>query len=113
MTHSCPLCHREITAPVGVLFNWESGLLTSGQFSAKLTHQEADIFAVLWAKLGTFLRYDAIAIAVWGSFGEAEAEYSMMKVQVCRIRKKISKMPIRIETRNSVGYRLTSIKGTN
>ncbi len=109
MTHSCPLCHHPIQA-LEVSFDWDSGIIAAGQESVLLSHQEADVFKTLWDKRGIFIRHEAMASAIFGSVSATETQYDVIKVYICKIRKKIKLLPIQIETRNSVGYRVSLAK---
>lgn len=71
-----------------------------------LTGSEAAVFGVLMAR--EVITKDHVMAALYRNSAKDEAEIKIVDVHVCKIRKKLKRFKIDIETVWGVGYRMTS-----
>lgn len=105
MSIGCPLCGARILDDGRVRLDHGGGLVVANGRVAHLTRQEFALFATLWeGRPRTFTKEQLLAATA--DFGLDDREIKIVDVFVCKARKKLDPLGVRIETAWGKGYRI-------
>lgn len=99
----CPTCHQKVDTS-DLLVDLMGNCITYGGKLIRLTLQQTEIINLLWKMYPQTVSYDQIidGISAWRD----EPSEGSVKVQIFRLRKKLSGLPIGILANYGHGYRL-------
>jgi len=104
MSAGCPLCGNALP-PDQVLIDFEGGLIVGGGQVVHLTPAEFALFEALWQARPRVMTKEQLLAATAGH-GFDDREIKIVDVFVCKVRKKLERTGIVIDTAWGRGYRV-------
>lgn len=105
MSCACPTCGQNL--PVDLMaIDYDAGIVVANGRFAHLTVQEFRIFEALHGSKGRIQTKEALLRAITPLIDD-EPEIKIVDVLVCKIRKKLEGLNVKIETMWGRGYRMS------
>ncbi len=102
---NCPCCGHTLMNDGSIRFDVESGFVVTGGQVAALTKHESEVFHALWEAQPRILSTaNLIEKLYWRGSIDEEPEPKIIDVYICKIRRKMAGMPIKIQTAWGRGY---------
>ena len=109
MREVCPCCGGAGTVAASVVFDPASCLVTCGENAVSLTAQEAAVFWALARAASRFLRSGFLVDEMPSTWADPDGDrFNHLRCIVSRLRGKLTPLPVQIESKWGVGYRLTA-----
>lgn len=105
MSCTCPTCGSALVDDGKVRFDAESGVVIGNGRAAALTGAEALMFEALWSAKPRTLSKEQLLDATSG-IGFDDRELKIVDVFICKARKKLTPLGIKIGTVWGKGYRI-------
>jgi len=99
----CPCCGRRHDF-TKVVVSLDFNSISYRRSSIALRNVECEVAYVLAKQMPNIARRDFLIEQVWG--GRSEADRQTIDVHICRLRRKIARLGLSIETVRGVGWRL-------
>lgn len=107
---TCPLCGEIIFDDRRLLVDIDGGLVVRGHSVASLTRTEMAMFGMLWRMRPRTISKETLLAASAEPGRDDDRELKMVDVLICKLRKKLDPLEVRIGTCWGEGYRLEFAK---
>lgn len=104
MTCACPTCGA--TLPIAFRFDAEAGIVVGNGHAAALSAREAALFQTLNLTPGRVSDRTSLMGAIYGLEAGDDPDQKIIDVMVCKVRKKLQPLGVKIETIHGRGWRL-------
>lgn len=103
----CPCCGQELPKTDDIRVDLDGGFIVARGFVVQPTASEFRLFEQLWGgRPRTFTKDQLMEELYWRRSSGEEVEPKILDVYVCKLRKRLEPLGIRIETVWGSGYRI-------
>lgn len=104
---TCPCCGQPMPLSTDLVVNLDYNTASRNGLMVGMEPQMAILLHELWRKWPTFVSHERIEKALYGWTQPEAADVKLVvRVQVCKLRKKMERLGVRVEPVYGHGYRL-------
>lgn len=103
-TDNCPTCGQKLPSDLPLHVDLEVNVVVANGVAVALTGKQAELLALI---ASTGVRVATYEFLIQGLYLQEEAEIDILKVMVCKMRQKLVKAGVGIDTIWGKGFRLS------